>query len=92
VEAEELAKADRLPEADPLELVQVVVALAPERRQLQADPVDPLEADLPERDPDLEDLPLAAEDLAAVAARTPSSIPRMAKFPTRRPLARNPTP
>jgi hypothetical protein len=34
---------------------------------------------------------LVALEEAAVAARTPSSIPRMAKFPTRQQLARSPT-
>ena len=36
-------------------------------------------------------VPAGREALAAAAARTPSSIPRMAKFPTQPLLARNPT-
>ena len=61
---------------------------------LEADRVDPLERDLavPAEDPVVPEA--QAERLVvrvAVAARTPSSIPRMAKFPTRQRLARSPT-
>jgi hypothetical protein len=87
--AEEEARVD-LPEADLLEQ-----DLADPLEQDLADPLEqdlavPLEQDLAV--PLEQDLAVLEEVRAAVvAARTPSSIPRMARFPTPWLLARSPT-
>ena len=79
--AEALAKAD-LPEAGLLQLVQAAVPLV--ARLLRADRAvqeEVLEAEGP----------VVRAVLAVVAGRTPSSIPRTARFPTPWLLARSPT-
>ena len=89
------AKVDLLEEDLPgahLPAEDLAALLLPVELPLELDPVDPLEEDLALARVRA-DLVLEAPvvRVAAVDERTRSSIPRMAKFPTRRRLARSPT-
>src|SRR5689334_217670 len=83
VAAEAEARVDPL-EAERLELARVELRLLPAELPV-VDPADPLEP-VPAQ---VKAVPVAAGLVEAVAARTRSSIPRMAKFPTLRQLARS---
>jgi len=97
--AEVEARADLLEAADPVEdLEQAPVVLEVDlleavlvARLLQAGPAVLVVAEVPALVPVVQAELLAVQVAAAVAVRIPLLIPRMAKFPTRRLLARSPT-